>query len=218
VAAVKALKDKGTAPLSQTLVAKHLGISKQAVSASIKIALDQGWLVNKETKKGHPYDLDLGEPLPEPYDLPKPEILKEDFDYHKTSLSDETQAFTNEVSDIVELSEMSQPVGSLTGEDLVDDSFLIIGEEPSAITEDPFSDGSPLVRCNDCSKFDLQGSKGICKDPECSILDPFEGTPYLLEGETSRSCSYFTAKVETMSSLAGEHVQQVRYPENNGAK
>jgi hypothetical protein len=78
IRAVGELNNEKADPVSSTKVAQRLGCTKQAITRSVKVALGQGWLVNRETKRGYPYDLDLGEPLPEGLGLPKPESLEED--------------------------------------------------------------------------------------------------------------------------------------------
>jgi biotin operon repressor len=78
VAAVEELKQRRTSPISQSEVARHLGVSRQAVNHVVRVAINQGWLVNAETKKGYPANLDLGEPLPESLGLPKPEELEDE--------------------------------------------------------------------------------------------------------------------------------------------
>ena len=70
VGAVAELHDQGTGAVSVSVVAKHLGVSKASVSRRAKDALKQGWLVNAESRKGHAYRLEVGEPLPETSGLP----------------------------------------------------------------------------------------------------------------------------------------------------
>jgi hypothetical protein len=78
IRAVGELRSAHVSPVSETKVAKHLGCAKQAITQAVKTALTQGWIVNHETKQGHPYDLEVGEPLPEALGLPDPESLEED--------------------------------------------------------------------------------------------------------------------------------------------
>jgi hypothetical protein len=58
-----------------TTVGAALGISKMAASRRVKVALKAGWLFNAETRKNHPFDLTIGEPLPERTGLPAPQVL-----------------------------------------------------------------------------------------------------------------------------------------------
>ena len=51
--AVEELKRENVTPVSETKVAKRLGVSKQAITQAVKTALKQGWLVNHETKQGY---------------------------------------------------------------------------------------------------------------------------------------------------------------------
>ncbi len=58
-----------------TQVARYLGVHKAAVTRPARAALRNGWLVNNETRKGYPFDLALGEPLPGSGALPEPSAL-----------------------------------------------------------------------------------------------------------------------------------------------
>jgi len=51
--------------ISNTDLAKRLGLKKSTVSERVKRCLQGGWLVNEETVKGKPYRLKRGEPLPD---------------------------------------------------------------------------------------------------------------------------------------------------------
>ncbi len=62
-------------------LARRLGLSPSTVSYRIKRAIVGGWLVNLETRRGHPKRLKHGSPLPENSSaLPTPEELKEAFE------------------------------------------------------------------------------------------------------------------------------------------
>jgi hypothetical protein len=61
--------------VSLTDVALHLGITKMAASRRVKAALTNGWLVNEESRRGHPFKLRGGEPLPDRTGLPAPGTL-----------------------------------------------------------------------------------------------------------------------------------------------
>ncbi|GFP18678.1 putative DNA primase/helicase [Candidatus Hakubella thermalkaliphila] len=69
------LKARGCERITITVVAAELSISKMAASGRIRTALRGGWLVNGEYRKGYPFDLDIGEPLPDEEGLPKPSAL-----------------------------------------------------------------------------------------------------------------------------------------------
>ena len=75
VAAVAGLKESGVTPISVTALAKELGIGKMSVSRRVSAAIRQEWLKNLESRKGFPYSLDVGEPLPERVGLPDPDGL-----------------------------------------------------------------------------------------------------------------------------------------------
>ena len=53
----------------------RLALSKAAASRHVKAALKSGWLTNAETRKGYPYQLRIGEPLPPETGLPHPDAL-----------------------------------------------------------------------------------------------------------------------------------------------
>lgn len=57
-------------------VARRLDINRMAAARRVQAALKGKWLVNREKSKGAPYDLLLGDPLPEDDGLPKPETLR----------------------------------------------------------------------------------------------------------------------------------------------
>lgn len=66
---------KGHTCASQTDIQHALGLSKAAVSRRVSAAKRGGWLVDDETRRGHPAMLRLGEPLPSEYGLPSPDDL-----------------------------------------------------------------------------------------------------------------------------------------------
>ena len=60
-------------------VARKLGLDKSATSRRVRKAIKQGYLQNQEDKKGKPYRLVLGDPMPEDQQiLPPPETLDTD--------------------------------------------------------------------------------------------------------------------------------------------
>lgn len=74
VEVVKEMLDLGESITATTLAAK-LGINRGTASRRVNAAIKRGWIINQETKKGQPWDLQLGEPLPETQGLPAPEWL-----------------------------------------------------------------------------------------------------------------------------------------------
>ncbi len=76
VQAVAALKSEGKTRVSAAQVARYLGINNMAASRRVRAALRAGWLINEEPRKGRPYDLVVGEPLPAEDGLPRPEALR----------------------------------------------------------------------------------------------------------------------------------------------
>ena len=75
VEGVRLLKDHGTARVTVSELARHLGVSNMAVSRSVRTATKHGWLINTETRKGYPADLAVGEPLPARTGLPSPDEI-----------------------------------------------------------------------------------------------------------------------------------------------
>lgn len=57
-------------------VAKHLGIHKATATRRINKAIGLGWLINEEERRGKPYRLALGDPMPEDVGLPAPDLLR----------------------------------------------------------------------------------------------------------------------------------------------
>ena len=74
--------DKGphdgyTAPTVTVVeIAKALGLDKSTTLRRVHVAIDRGYLVNHEDRKGRPAQIVLGEPLPDEIEiLPRPETL-----------------------------------------------------------------------------------------------------------------------------------------------
>jgi hypothetical protein len=62
--------------ITATTLAARLCINRSTASRRVKAAIMRGWIINRETKKGQPWDLQIGEPLPENQGLPTPETIK----------------------------------------------------------------------------------------------------------------------------------------------
>ncbi|HZL06633.1 MAG TPA: hypothetical protein VFE45_14670 [Coriobacteriia bacterium] len=75
VEAVAAHLAEGKPHASVTAVGKRLGIPKKSASRRVATAVKGGWLVNAETRKGYPFQLSTGEPLPAEGGLPSVEEL-----------------------------------------------------------------------------------------------------------------------------------------------
>jgi hypothetical protein len=76
VEAVRALKKFWPDGVPQSAVKDHLGLDKGTVSRRINQAIDLGYLVNAQDKKGQPAKLLVGDPLPDEVEvLPRPEVL-----------------------------------------------------------------------------------------------------------------------------------------------
>jgi len=76
VRAVAELLTDASGPVTVTQVAAFLGWSKMAASRRVSAALKGGWLTNSESRKGYPYHLGIGEPLPAESGLLPPESLR----------------------------------------------------------------------------------------------------------------------------------------------
>lgn len=75
---VKAVANISPKPVSVTQVATYLKMDKSSVSRRVQVAIAGGYLVNSEEKKGRPFKLDLGDPLPEETKiLPDPDSLSQ---------------------------------------------------------------------------------------------------------------------------------------------
>lgn len=57
-------------------IERHLGIGRVKAYRDVRKAIENQWLVNNEPRKGNPYILALGDPLPEAVGLPSPETLQ----------------------------------------------------------------------------------------------------------------------------------------------
>jgi len=69
VAAVAEITQGRDEPASLAEVAKRLGLDKSAASRRVRAAVEHGYLVNLEDRKGKPARLVIGEPLPEETDI-----------------------------------------------------------------------------------------------------------------------------------------------------
>ena len=78
VEAVIALdKNPLTSPVSVTKLAERLKIDKAAASRRVRLALEDGYITNLEDRRGKPFRLKPGEPLPEEQIvLPSPDMLE----------------------------------------------------------------------------------------------------------------------------------------------
>lgn len=64
--------------ITYAVLGEKLGVHREIAKRRANAAIKMGWLVNKETRPGHPADLDLGEPMPQHSGLPEPDLLVED--------------------------------------------------------------------------------------------------------------------------------------------
>jgi len=59
--------------VSYNQVAQAMGLHREQVRRLARQAIELGWVVNRETRRNHPADLDVGDPVPETVGLPTPE-------------------------------------------------------------------------------------------------------------------------------------------------
>lgn len=72
VQAVEEMLRAGQA-ITATSLAARLGINRGTASRRVAAAIRRNWLINRETRRGQPWDLALGEPLPDQEGLPTPD-------------------------------------------------------------------------------------------------------------------------------------------------
>ena len=194
IAAVGELKQRGTSPISQSEVARHLDTSRQSVNHPVRVALSQGWLVNAEPKKGYPANLDLGEPLPEALGLPTlAELVAEEAEevcgpslntMHTIETSDTT---SDAVSDSQDSYECDGVTPSLTDEGLPLEVVDLLADWDSG----PISQASP-VKCADCADFKYAD----WGDGNCRLTDKYFPNP-----NAEHPCEHFKLKQRIEETL-----------------
>ena len=76
VEVVRTLRSTGQDQITATKVGEKLGTGKASASRRLGVALKEGWLVNDALWiKGRPWNLQIGEPMPDPIALPKSDSL-----------------------------------------------------------------------------------------------------------------------------------------------
>ena len=79
VAKVRELVDGGLAEVPQRKLAEALDLDRGTISRRVRAALDAGYLVNREERRGRPHRLVPGDPLPDDLEiLPPPETVVEE--------------------------------------------------------------------------------------------------------------------------------------------
>jgi hypothetical protein len=77
VEAVRNLAAEHTEGVPQSALAKALNLDRGPVSRRVRVAIDRGYLTNREDRRGRPARLVLGDPLPDEQEiLPRPEALE----------------------------------------------------------------------------------------------------------------------------------------------
>jgi hypothetical protein len=76
VEAVEALKGRHENGVPQRAIVQRLKVDKSAISRRVRVALEAGYLVNMEERRGRLHRLEVGEPLPDEVEiLPAPDAL-----------------------------------------------------------------------------------------------------------------------------------------------
>jgi hypothetical protein len=75
VGVVIKLLSEGATPTA-TVLAEKLEVNRGTVSRRINTAIRNGWIVNAENRKGYPWKLEVGEPMPEQEGLPTPDEIR----------------------------------------------------------------------------------------------------------------------------------------------
>ena len=177
--AVTELRHENVSPVSETKVAERLGCVKQAITQAVKTALIQRWLINRETRKGYPFDLVLGEPLPQAVGLPDPASLEMDQEVlpeENTTADVATLQFPDIPRDVGGC----QPVQPLTGgsrelylsatvkNDLDNNKGWGRSHKPWANSQGPELPETRFVTCKTCESY------GFLKPERCGrFLSPF---------------------------------------------
>jgi hypothetical protein len=181
VQTVGEMLNKGESITATTLAAR-LNINRGTASRRVNAAIKRGWLVNKEIKKGQPWDLELGEPLPETQGLPDPEWL---ISHCGVAGATEGAAVgaTPQHADIIQDEARCCTVASDTGDsfspsfnmddtldDISDPTFQTAqrpphrkdmndavlgdsGDKKQSFSESDIHQDEPLVQCGNCQNF-----------------------------------------------------------------
>ena len=167
VEAVEDMLDLGIS-ITATSLAARLGVNRGTASRRVNAAIKRGWIVNKETKKGQPWDLQLGEPLPDPEGLPTPEKLRACCGVAHGEASDSEGATPQPIETINDLSECCTVAGD-TDDSNPSPSEMSDPEPNDLATSEPalsIIDGDDLVQCGNCQYFtassDAPGGRGHC--------------------------------------------------------
>jgi len=76
VEGVSKLSGDGASPISISQLANHLKLDRSTVSRRVRAAIEKGYLKNLEGRLGRPFELVVGDPMPEDTELlPEPEKL-----------------------------------------------------------------------------------------------------------------------------------------------
>ena len=76
---VAAVAAHGGEPVTQAQLVSELQLDKGSISRRVRAALDGGYLINQEDRRGRPHKLVVGNPLPDDLEiLPSPEAIEEE--------------------------------------------------------------------------------------------------------------------------------------------
>jgi hypothetical protein len=154
--------------VTATSLAFRLRLDRSTASRRVNAAIKRGWIVNKETKRGQPWDLKLGEPLPEPEGLPTPEKLRACFGVAHGEASDSEGATPQPTNTINEISNCCTVAGDT--DELNPSPSKMGNPEPNELATpepDVAIDEHDLVQCGNCQYFtastDSPGGRGYCQ-------------------------------------------------------
>lgn len=141
--------------ITQAKVREYLGITQVQASRWTRRATKEGWLVNREQRRGQPADYEPGEPMPETQGLPTLEDmgLTESSESSESSAHDSDSSFENER--IITKSPLTD--GDISPAD--DHHAAILGVPSKKAIEEWRSQGAPLIHlgpgenCTDLEKL-----------------------------------------------------------------
>lgn len=218
VQAVEEMLELGQS-ISATTLASQLVINRGTASRRVNAAIKRGWIINRETKKSQPWDLQMGEPLPETQGLPDPEWLKACCVGAPAPNSASTGA-TPQDAEII-----NDDSGCCTVAGDTDES----NPPPSEMSDQEPNDPAPpksglsiigghdLVRCGNCQYFTASlgapGGRGHCSLGEESwngMSTQFSDAPHPCQSFSAKdSIKALAAWDEAIAEVVGEAMQNL---------
>jgi hypothetical protein len=164
---VEAVRDlRGSLPVRVVAVAKRLGINKMAATRRVSAAIDAGFLVNRESRRGQPADLELGNPLPAEDGLPTPAELGGNAVTALTGADDTPSMPVEEGEDTPTVISAGEDRARVTAAEAQADGLLAFRP---AVTDKCPAGHTPLVRGGLACP--------VCSDARCVRCGAWMGTP-----------------------------------------